>query len=88
MGSFIVLLNDSRYFIRLLDIVHQESKLYLVFEFLDMDLKRYMDKVGAETDGLGPEIVKVSFCQRCQLKADCLCRNSPCQSSLSLNTSR
>ena len=44
---------------RLLDIVHQESKLYLVFEFLDMDLKRYMDKVGSETDGMGPDIVKV-----------------------------
>jgi cyclin-dependent kinase len=27
----------------MLDIVHQEGKLYLVFEFLDMDLRRYMD---------------------------------------------
>ena len=23
--------------------VHEESKLYLVFEFLEMDLRRYMD---------------------------------------------
>jgi hypothetical protein len=44
---------------RLLDIVHLDAKLYLVFEFLDMDLKRYMDKVATETDGMGPEIVKV-----------------------------
>jgi hypothetical protein len=44
---------------RLLDIVHSETKLYLVFEFLDMDLKRYMDKVG-DGDGMGPDIVKVS----------------------------
>ncbi|KZT30226.1 Pkinase-domain-containing protein [Neolentinus lepideus HHB14362 ss-1] len=29
--------------VRLLDIVHADAKLYLVFEFLDMDLKRYMD---------------------------------------------
>lgn len=33
--------------------------MYLVFEFLDMDLKRYMDKVG-DGDGMGPDIVKVS----------------------------
>ncbi len=44
---------------RLFDIVHSETKLYLVFEFLDMDLKRYMDKVG-DGDGMGPDIVKVS----------------------------
>lgn len=43
---------------RLLDITHSETKLYLVFEFLDMDLKRYMDKVG-DGDGMGPDIVKV-----------------------------
>ncbi|KIP07196.1 hypothetical protein PHLGIDRAFT_513015 [Phlebiopsis gigantea 11061_1 CR5-6] len=29
--------------VRLFDIVHADQKLYLVFEFLDMDLKRYMD---------------------------------------------
>lgn len=45
--------------IRLLDIVHSDSKLYLVFEFLDLDLKRYMDSIG-DKDGLGPNMVKVS----------------------------
>jgi hypothetical protein len=45
---------------RLLDIVHSEAKLYLVFEFLDMDLKKYMDTIGSE-DGLGPALVKVRF---------------------------
>lgn len=46
--------------IRLLDIVHAESKLYLVFEFLDLDLKKYMDKLPAEGDGslLDPALVK------------------------------
>lgn len=41
------------------DIVHSEAKLYLVFEFLDMDLKKYMDTIGSEADGLGPALVKV-----------------------------
>ncbi|KAJ2722889.1 Cyclin-dependent kinase catalytic subunit [Coemansia sp. Benny D115] len=31
----------------LLDIVYNDAKLYLVFEFLDLDLKAYMDSVGA-----------------------------------------
>lgn len=44
--------------VRLFDICHSDTKLYLVFEFLDMDLKRYMDKVG-DGDGMGPDIVKV-----------------------------
>lgn len=44
--------------VRLLDIVHNDTKLYLVFEYLDLDLKRYMDKVG-EGEGLGHEIVQV-----------------------------
>eukprot|EP00040_Diaphanoeca_grandis_P035431 m.222917 g.222917 ORF g.222917 m.222917 type:complete len:289 (-) comp33386_c5_seq1:87-953(-) len=29
--------------VRLLEVVHSEKKLYLVFEFLDMDLKKHMD---------------------------------------------
>ncbi|BGP55468.1 hypothetical protein JCM8202_001246 [Rhodotorula sphaerocarpa] len=43
--------------VRLLDITHNDTKLYLVFEFLDSDLKRYMDKVG-DGEGMGPDIVK------------------------------
>lgn len=43
---------------RLLDIVHSDAKLYLVFEFLDLDLKKYMDTIG-DKDGLGPNMVKV-----------------------------
>jgi len=26
-----------------MDVIHSEMKLYLVFEFLSLDLKRYMD---------------------------------------------
>lgn len=43
--------------VRLLEIIHQESRLYLVFEFLDLDLKKYMDNVSSQPEGLGPEIV-------------------------------
>ncbi|KAJ2805339.1 Cyclin-dependent kinase catalytic subunit, partial [Coemansia furcata] len=42
--------------VRLLDIVYNASKLYLVFEFLDLDLKKYMDSVGPV--GLSPAQVK------------------------------
>lgn len=28
---------------RLQDVVHSEKRIYLVFEYLDLDLKKYMD---------------------------------------------
>jgi len=42
--------------VQLNDVIHFESKLYLVFEFLDQDLKKYMDTCGPE--GLSPHLVK------------------------------
>jgi hypothetical protein len=44
---------------RLLDIVHAEQKLYLVFEFLDVDLKRFMEQCNG-TGGMPMDLVKVS----------------------------
>lgn len=44
-------------FFSLLDVIHYNCKLYLVFEFLDQDLKRYMDMV----DRLDPMLIKVIF---------------------------
>eukprot|EP00475_Leptophrys_vorax_P010887 TRINITY_DN17447_c0_g3_i1.p1 TRINITY_DN17447_c0_g3~~TRINITY_DN17447_c0_g3_i1.p1 ORF type:complete len:362 (+),score=110.70 TRINITY_DN17447_c0_g3_i1:99-1088(+) len=35
---------DHKNVVRLKDVVHQDHKLCLVFEFLDQDLKRYIDK--------------------------------------------
>ena len=32
--------------VNLLDIVHGENKLYLVFEFFNQDMKKYLDKKG------------------------------------------
>ena len=41
---------------RLECIVHQDVKLYLVFEFMQMDLKKYTDTVQGQVD---PMLVKV-----------------------------
>jgi len=44
--------------VRLLDIVHADQKLYLVFEFLDVDLKRYMENGNQSRIPISPQIVK------------------------------
>lgn len=44
--------------VRLLDIVHADAKLYLVFEFLDMDLKRYMDNANRAGAPISMNLVK------------------------------
>lgn len=46
---------------RLLEIVHADQKLYLVFEYLDMDLKRYMDSGNQHGTPITLEITKVSI---------------------------
>jgi cyclin-dependent kinase len=44
--------------VRLLDIVHADQKLYLVFEFLDVDLKRYIETGNQDGKPITPPIVK------------------------------
>jgi len=44
--------------VKLLEIVHADQKLYLVFEFLDMDLKRYMEHGNNQGNPISLEIVK------------------------------
>ena len=44
---------------RLLDIVHADQKLYLVFEFLDMDLKRFMVSGNSRGEPITLDVVKV-----------------------------
>ena len=41
--------------VSLVDLIHGEKKLYLVFEFLDHDLKKYLD---INNGPLGPQLVK------------------------------
>lgn len=54
----ISLLKEMRHenVVRLIDLVHNDVKLYLVFEFLDLDLKKYMDSTLPK--GLEPSLVK------------------------------
>jgi hypothetical protein len=35
---------------RLLDVIHSDARLCLVFEFLDLDLKKYMDQASQSAD--------------------------------------
>ena len=42
--------------VRLHDVIHWNARLYLVFEYLDQDLKKYMDTVSA--GGFTPALVK------------------------------
>jgi len=53
------LLNVLCYEFSLLDIVHADQKLYLVFEFLDVDLKRYIETGNQIGKPISPPIVKV-----------------------------
>jgi hypothetical protein len=43
---------------RLKDVEHSDGRLYLVFEWVDKDLKKYMDSV-VEKDGMKMGLVKV-----------------------------
>ena len=47
--------------VKLLDVVHADQKLYMVFEYLDKDLKRFMDEFEpvAGCPGIPENIVKV-----------------------------
>ncbi|KAF8325462.1 Pkinase-domain-containing protein [Cantharellus anzutake] len=49
---------DDDNIVRLLNIVHSDTKLYLVFEFLDLDLKRYMDAFTKQNEMLELSTVK------------------------------
>ena len=48
--------------VNLLDLIHGEKKLYLVFEFMDHDLKKYLDLNGGP---LPPQLVKSYLYQIC-----------------------
>jgi serine/threonine protein kinase len=54
--------------VKLLSVIHGENKLYLVFEYLDQDLKKYLDITGAP---LVPQIVKSNLYQMLKGLAFC-----------------
>ena len=45
---------------RLFNIVHADQKLFLVFEYLEMDLKRFMEEANRADTPISPALVKVS----------------------------
>merc|ERR1719259_531699 len=47
--------------VRLLDVLMQESRLYLIFEFLSMDLKKYLDSAIAPDEMMSGQLLK-SYC--------------------------
>lgn len=54
--------------VRLYDVVHTDKKLTLVFEYLDLDLKKYLDQVEG---GLELQIIKQLLYQLCRGIAYC-----------------
>ncbi|KAG8917468.1 Cyclin-dependent kinase catalytic subunit [Tulasnella sp. 417] len=64
--SLLIELDDPN-IVSLLDIVHDDNKLFLVFEFLDLDLKHYMEAASSPSGdpskpvtarGLGQDVIQ------------------------------
>ena len=58
------------------DIIMQENRLYLIFEFLTMDLKKYLDTAIPENDMMDPKLVKSYTYQLLQVILTFLCQSS------------
>ncbi|GAA0185737.1 hypothetical protein Leryth_008021 [Lithospermum erythrorhizon] len=76
--SILQMLSTSIYVVRLLCVEHIENKsgkpiLYLVFEYLDTDLKKYITsyKKGGNSKSLDPELVRSFLFQLCKGVAHC-----------------
>lgn len=67
LSLFINCINFTNYYFfspsRLEDVLMQENKLYLVFEFLSMDLKKYLDSIPAG-NFMDPMLVKVNIVKK------------------------
>eukprot|EP00768_Dysnectes_brevis_P003293 gnl/Dysnectes_brevis/2367_a2796_2078.p1 GENE.gnl/Dysnectes_brevis/2367_a2796_2078~~gnl/Dysnectes_brevis/2367_a2796_2078.p1 ORF type:complete len:307 (-),score=100.45 gnl/Dysnectes_brevis/2367_a2796_2078:165-1085(-) len=62
---------DHPYIIKLVDVIHQSHRLHLVFEYLDHDMKKYMDATDAM---LPPEVVRSFTYQLTEGIHFCHCR--------------
>ena len=56
----ISLLKDLRHenIVSLHDVVYSESKLFLVFQYLDQDLKKYMDSLVQKKEFMDPNLTR------------------------------
>lgn len=65
-----VIFNNHFLFVsRLLDVLMQESRLYLIFEFLSMDLKKYLDSIPSG-QYMEPMLVKVTALWNAMIRRD------------------
>ena len=55
--------------VRLQDVIMQEARLYLIFEFLTMDLKKYLDTLGGPKEMMNKNLVKSYTYQILQVSA-------------------
>ena len=58
--------------VQLLDVIHADQNLFLVFEYLDMDLKKHMDDFSSNNDdwpGLPENLSKVRINNRVALSS-------------------
>jgi hypothetical protein len=46
---------------RLYDVLHTEKKLTLVFEYLDSDLKKFLDNNGGDIDSSTVKVIETSL---------------------------
>jgi serine/threonine protein kinase len=60
MHSQISLLKDLNHknIVALHDVIYSDSKLFLVFQYLDQDLKKYMDALVAKQEFMEPDLTK------------------------------
>ncbi|KAJ6452226.1 Pkinase-domain-containing protein [Mycena sanguinolenta] len=49
---------NEEHIVSLLDIMHVDQRLYLVFEYLDLDLKRYIENGNRDHAPIAPHVVK------------------------------
>jgi serine/threonine protein kinase len=56
---------------RLLNVIHCDRSLYLVFEYLNQDLKKLLDQQSAHTSGLDPALVRSYMWQLLQGISHC-----------------
>lgn len=56
--SFLFPCTKMVFLFRLFDVLHCKNRLYLVFEYVDYDLKKYMDSVKGDVN---PKLVQVNF---------------------------